>query len=801
MRIFAKNPWWLVAASACAPAFARGGSLPACTGTNFVLQEMQQTNCVVANPGGSQVVTSSFTNDPTYVNTPVTQALTNYQTTLTAILNGGATIFSETLDAPFGDPSVQSAILAADGLFTSDGAMFGSPLLTSNSTALQSSVVTYVVTSPTFDLAALLSCTSATGGASPFACSGVTITANPADAVTFGPAAIMIGPGLTDEFDVLSGQENINVNTDYTYIVNQNAVTTNTYLTTQSYAIDGTTSSAVPEPGTITLIGCALAILLLRCRRFFEKPTDSLLPPPRRVGGKSSMKFLAPALLAIPLTIGLARADSLPPCTGTGYGQLQQSNCVVANLGGPNIVTESYLNDPTFVNTPLSQVVNDYQTTLTAILNGGTTVYQQTFSVPFNAVSVQNAIAIADALLNGDGASFGAPVQTANSTALVSSVTSYVPTSPTLDLPTLFGCNITINTTASCDGVPVTYTFDLASAIVTFGPATIMLGAGDTDEYAIPAGVGDTNVNVIYSYVVDQNAIATNTYLTTQSYEIDGATNSTSTPEPGTLALIGCALAILTLRRRTWRIGGILAAAIGLAHGGNLPPCTGANSTIQETQTNCLVTNPGTPTIVTNSTTDDPAFVNTPVSQTIDDYQTTVTGLLNGGTGVYQQTFDLPFNAVSVQNAIAIVNAMLASDGASVGSPQLIANSTTLQSSVLSYVQTSPPCDPVATGTCPGVTITSAASDVVTFGPATIMTGAYDSDELIVLSGQEDINVNTDFMYPVDQNAVTTNTYLITQSYTIDGTTNTSSAPEPGTLALLGCALAVLALRRRTEKA
>jgi hypothetical protein len=58
------------------------------------------------------------------------------------------------------------------------------------------------------------------------------------------------------------------------------------------------------------------------------------------------------------------------------------------------VITTSFLNDPIFVNTPLTQVVNDYQTTITAVLNGGATVYQRTFSVPFNAVSVQNGIAI-----------------------------------------------------------------------------------------------------------------------------------------------------------------------------------------------------------------------------------------------------------------------------------------------------------------------------------------------------------------------------------------------------------------------
>jgi hypothetical protein len=65
----------MVAALACAPALARGGPLPACTGTSYTTQGSTQTNCVVINPGGSLVVTSSFTNDPSYVNTPVTQSV------------------------------------------------------------------------------------------------------------------------------------------------------------------------------------------------------------------------------------------------------------------------------------------------------------------------------------------------------------------------------------------------------------------------------------------------------------------------------------------------------------------------------------------------------------------------------------------------------------------------------------------------------------------------------------------------------------------------------------------------------
>src|ERR1039458_7875987 len=74
---------------------------------------------------------------------PVSASVYQYQTTLIALLNGGTSVFQETLFAPFSDSSVQNAIAVADALLTSDGATFGSPLLTSTSTTLQSSLLSY----------------------------------------------------------------------------------------------------------------------------------------------------------------------------------------------------------------------------------------------------------------------------------------------------------------------------------------------------------------------------------------------------------------------------------------------------------------------------------------------------------------------------------------------------------------------------------------------------------------------------------------------------------------------------------
>lgn len=273
----------------------------------------------------------------------------------------------------------------------------------------------------------------------------------------------------------------------------------------------------------------------------------------------------ATALLALTFAMGLAHGDMLPVCTGIGDGGQveEQPNCFVPNAGGGFAVTNSYLNDPTFVNTSVTQNVDDYQTTISAVLNGTTTVYQQTFDLPFDAVSVQNAITIANAMLASDGAAFGAPQQTSNSSTLQSSVLSYVPTSPTLDIPTLVGCVFypaSYGGTVSCDGVPVAWTL---SPVDTIGPLAIMIGANNTDEFTVLAGQTDVNLTYNYSYTVNQNAITTNTYLITQSYVIDG-TNSASTPEPGTLGLIGCGLALCVGVR----------GAVLRRRAGNLPPTT-----------------------------------------------------------------------------------------------------------------------------------------------------------------------------------------------------------------------------------
>ena len=216
-----------------------------------------------------------------------------------------------------------------------------------------------------------------------------------------------------------------------------------------------------------------------------------------------------------------------------------------------------------------------------------------------------------------------------------------------------------------------------------------------------------------------------------------------------------------------------------------------------------VATNPGGAIVTTNSTTTSVTCIDTPVTARIDQYATTLTAFLNSSQTVFQQTFALPFNDPAVQAAIAQADAILVANKANFTSPLLISSSTTLQSSVLSFVQTSSPYDPAlcvapvksgTTITCPGVMFT--VSTTSAFGPTTILTGDNLSQSFAILPGQLDINVNVDRAFSVTRNAVTTNTFLTSQSFRIDGTTSTpmSGVPEPGSGTLLMAGLAGMVL-------
>jgi hypothetical protein len=129
-----------------------------------------------------------------------------------------------------------------------------------------------------------------------------------------------------------------------------------------------------------------------------------------------------------------------------------------------------------------------------------------------------------------------------------------------------------------------------------------------------------------------------------------------------------------------------------------------------------------------------------------DQYQTTLTGILNGSQTVFQESFSLPFSDPSVQAAVLAADAILNGDAATYGAPILDSTSTVLQGSQISYQQT-------------GQTTTITNSTTTAFGPATIDVGPNLGQFFYVLPGQEDININSDSATITDRNAITTSTY------------------------------------------
>jgi len=196
-----------------------------------------------------------------------------------------------------------------------------------------------------------------------------------------------------------------------------------------------------------------------------------------------------------------------------------------------NSITTSTATVETIIDTPVTENVNTYSTELTAQMQGGPVLYNQSFPVAFADPVFQSAIGSAESVLTGAGAmSFLGPTL-ASSTNTLSSTSN------------------TVQTGLMLTDLSITQT-------VYIGPQTINVGDyGVCQSYPPPIGctiggtpftlaAGQVDVDTFSLALVDvfTTTTTTNTDLLTQDYNLVGVPLAAPVPEPSSWTLLGAGL-------------------------------------------------------------------------------------------------------------------------------------------------------------------------------------------------------------------------------------------------------------------
>jgi hypothetical protein len=257
------------------------------------------------------------------------------------------------------------------------------------------------------------------------------------------------------------------------------------------------------------------------------------------------------------LTTPLGLADGSYPFTETvtTAGSLTYSTTGTLVV---NSTSQTNAEIDTFNTTTVTQPATAFQVELKARMQGGSYLFDHTYNVPFSDPSIATAIAQAKSVLTGAGAvSFTGPTQLSSTQSTSSSTNTvqtgsqstgmpsntYTYTAPTTGPETIYTGNRGICQSYSfpASAPPVLTGCSLTGTPIVFGPSFYASGIFYVPEY-------DTDTLVVNLVTINQTATTTNTTLTSQVYELDGAAAggaTPATPAPPTLllALMGLALA------------------------------------------------------------------------------------------------------------------------------------------------------------------------------------------------------------------------------------------------------------------
>ena len=223
---------------------------------------------VNGNPGpnaGNTTFSVSTTCSEQVMTTNLTQRVDQFSTELLVRQLGGPLLLDQTFAAPFTDPVVQAALMSARQLLASQGATgFIGPTLLSNITNLTGSTTSpsVIQTAPSQNFVTV---STIVGGGSIVGqnMTAIVQTGNigqclGVDAVTKVPFGC--DPTTGNPLTVVVGTVDLNANSHTLYTIGVTNTTMNTFLTSQSYELDGTRGPArIPEPGTLATMALAFA--------------------------------------------------------------------------------------------------------------------------------------------------------------------------------------------------------------------------------------------------------------------------------------------------------------------------------------------------------------------------------------------------------------------------------------------------------------------------------------------------------------------------------------------------------------
>jgi hypothetical protein len=230
----------------------------------------------------------------------------------------------------------------------------------------------------------------------------------------------------------------------------------------------------------------------------------------------------------------------------------------------------------TIVDTPVTVNANAYSTTLTAQVQGGPVLYDQTFAVPFADSSFQAAIGTAESALTAAGAvSILGPdltssttttttsntVQTGSMVTGTSTVTTFWVGPTTLNIGDYGVCqSYTLETGTGSGSGLIDGTYPVFSGC-TIGGTPFTLGEGQVDYDTFTLTLVD----------VFTTTTTTNTDLLTQDYELIGVPAVVAAPAPPAWTLLAAGLLGMAWprRKKAW-----IACTYHSGPGRNIPqPC------------------------------------------------------------------------------------------------------------------------------------------------------------------------------------------------------------------------------------